>query len=113
MAVSKSGDEKLHLCNTDPRFVEHSVDISGNSIKIEKDGSNWSNYFLCGVKVGVCVRDKDKSRQLGIYFSEEEQVLFKSKSKNKFLSPVLLVNVGGLTIIVCGFKLLFKWITDN
>jgi len=36
---------------TGPRFADCCLDLTGDSISIEKDGSNWTNYFLCGVKV--------------------------------------------------------------
>ena len=51
VAVSKSNDQRLKLSNTSPRFVDFDLDLTGDVISVDKDGSNWSNYFLSGVKV--------------------------------------------------------------
>ena len=64
VAVSKSGNGKLKLANTNPRFGEYCLDLSADSISIEKDGSNWSNYFLCGIKV--------KTKHENFYFKFEQ-----------------------------------------
>ena len=73
MAVSKCQDGKLHLSNKNKRFPDFSMDLNGAKIGVEKNGANWWNYFLCGVKVKLktsidnvlvcnakCISDSDK-----------------------------------------------------
>ena len=49
MGIFRSDNGQVRLGNTNPRFADRILDLK--SISIEKDGSNWANYFLCGAKV--------------------------------------------------------------